>query len=212
MGPDRSEVAISLYQVLTFMPGLLADAKSFMQSSTDDEALQKTLLRRTCELRGRLLRWHNTWGSRLFSRALHAGPVKQILPGEEGQNGKMLDLLCIYETFFMDCNRLCIALEADHEHALEQQTLALATDMTAGQRLGDNDVVHAIAHGVRGSSLQAPIIIACLGVAHVALDTAKAWDAAVRLRRSADINKTGTVLDPHTFLSWLQQIGFGTQH
>lgn len=207
--PDRSEIAISLYQIIALIPGLLADAKSLLQRRAAAPAPRAALLRRARGLRTRLLQWHACWGARLFDPP----PAARILPGEEGRDGKMLDLLCIYETFLMDCNRLCVALAASEDGVLEQDSLRLAAAMTAGWRVGagagEKGAVRALAHGVYGNSIQAPIIAQCLGVAAIVLDTADEWAAAIRQRAEGEARDG--MLDPRIFLHWLGRLGFGVK-
>lgn len=209
--PDRSEVAISLYQSLAFIPGLLADAKSFMQCSSPDDNQRKSLLRRAHETRNRLLQWNRRWGTRVFRAAEDGTGEQRILPGQEGEDGKMLDLLCIFEAFCIDCNRLCMALDDYQEESLEQESLAMARAMMVGQPMGQGDVIEGVAHGVHGNAIQTPIIIACLGVALITVDTEKEWGVAVKRRKPVAGDERGTIVDACMYLSWLERIGFGVQ-
>lgn len=209
--PDRSAVAVSLYQALTVIPGLFTDTQSFIKGGVYNNAQHDALLYRAHEVRARLLQWHTRWKSRLFSPVVSGVPVWRILPGEEGQNGKMLDLLCIYEAFLIDCNRLCIALGHRRSDALEQQSLAIAKGMMAGQTMTEAKTMHALAHDVYANAIQAPIVVACLGDVVAALDTAAEWEVAMRLRDPEAASGRGTVITTVTFMHWLGKIAFGSQ-
>lgn len=208
---DRSEVRITLYQAQAPISGLFADAKAFIRNDTQDDEQRRALLRRACSSRARLLQWHQRWQSCLLLPREENGHVKCISPAEYSEDGEMLVLLCTYEAFLIACNRLCIALGASDELALEQENLAMASKMTAGQVLGSSTVVRAVAHGVCGTPAQAPILIRCLGAASMALDTAQEWQTAMRWRNSVAGGERGLFIDSSVCLSFLKRIGFGVQ-
>lgn len=207
--PDRSAVAISLYLLLTVVPGLFADTKSFIQGGAYSDAQHDALLCRAHNVRTKLRQWYTRWKPHLFSPVVEGVPVRRILPGEEGQNGKRLDLLCIYEIFLVDCNRLCVALGTKDKDALEEESLAIAKGMIGGQNMAKHEAVQAVAHDVYANAIQAPIIVACLGDAAAAMDTAVEWGVAMRLRNPVAGSGKRTVIPTVVFFNWLDKIAFG---
>lgn len=209
---DRSEVAITLFQTLTPMLGLLADAKAFVQNDdAQDDQQRRALLRRARQLRARLLQWRQRWKNRLLLSREESGPRDCNSPAGHGKDGYMLVLLCSYDAFFIACNRLCVALDASDEVALEQETLAMARKMTARQDLGGPAVAWADAPAVCENPTQAPTIIRCLATASMALNTAQEWHTAMRLRKSVAGGEKGVFIDGSVLLSYLKRIGFGVE-
>ncbi|KAJ3474980.1 hypothetical protein NLG97_g9624 [Lecanicillium saksenae] len=209
--PDRSEVAISLYSVVAYLSGQFADVKTFMQNGADDEEHRRAQLRRVGKSRNRLLHWYQRWEDYLFWPTAAGNPVNGSLIGEQGREGKQLELICVHEAFLLSCSRLCIALDANNEHAVEQKSLTMARAMTGGQDFKKNDPVRAIAHGLCASPIHVPIITSCVGVASVVLSTTEEWAAAMRQRKAAVGDEKKRCFEPSVVLSFLQAIGFDEQ-